>query len=474
MFVARQKEQELLRATLDADSSQFIAIYGRRRVGKTLLVREAFGYSFVFQHAGLAKGDMSEQISAFSDSLKDAGLRGFKEPSSWLEAFSLLKELIRQSGDARKVVFVDELSWMDTPVSGMLTALEHFWNGWASARRDVVLVVCASATSWMLDNVIHNKGGLYNRLTRQIHLQPFTLGECEQFAEAKGLALSRHQLIEAYMALGGVAYYWDQLEHGLSLPQCVDALFYAKGAPLAREYDYLFASLFRYPEAYVAIVEALARRGRGMTRDEVALAAGLANSGTLTKRLSELESCGFIRRYRSYGKKAKGSLYQLIDNFTLFHHKFLANGTGSGDERYWSNLTSTPAKNAWCGIAFERVCLEHVVQIKAALGVAGVQANVCAWSCKRDEELGIHGSRIDLLIDRRDQVINVCEMKYSADDYAPTRADDEAMRHKLSDFRTLAGTRSALHPTLVTPYGLQRNLHAGTFQAVVTGDDLFG
>lgn len=472
MFVAREVERGLLAAAYEADTSQFVALYGRRRVGKTMLVREAFGYAFTFQHAGLAKGGLKDQLYAFCDSLRDAGMCDFDAPISWLEAFSLLKNLVRQSREVRKVIFIDELSWMDTPASGMLTALEFFWNGWASARRDIVLIVCASATSWMLDNVIHNRGGLYNRLTRQIHLMPFTLGECRQFARAKGLALSDHQLLEGYMIMGGIPYYWDHMQRGLSLPQCIDAMFFARGAPLADEYDYLFASLFRRPQAHLAIVDALARRGAGMTRDEIARSCDLANSGTLTKRLRELESCGFIRRYTAYGKKAKGSLYQLVDNFTLFHKKFIA--PGFDDERLWSSLTNSPARNAWCGLAFERVCLWHVPQIKATLGIAGVQTSVRAWSCGRDDERGIHGSQIDLLIDRKDQVINVCEMKFSTDVYAPSATDEEAIRHKVHDFQTLTGTRSALHPTLVTPYGLRRNAHAGVFQVVVTAEGLFG
>lgn len=472
MFVSRNGERNTLASTYTADVSQFVAVYGRRRVGKTMLVREAFDYDFTFQHAGLAEGCLADQLFAFADSLKDAGLRDFKEPTSWLEAFSLLKDLVRQSRRERKVIFIDELSWMDTPTSGMLTALEFFWNGFASARRDVVLIVCASATSWMLDNIIHNKGGLYNRLTKQIHLMPFTLRECEQFAQSKGVILNRHQLLEGYMILGGVPYYWDFLQRGLSFSQCIDAMFFAPEAPLAHEYDYLFASLFRRPEPYIAIVDALSQRNQGTSRDAIARATGLSDSGTLTKRLKELESCGFIRRYTAYGKKTKGALYQLIDNFTLFHKKFLA--PGFYDEHLWSNLVNSPIRNAWCGLAFERVCLEHVSQIKAALGIAGVQTSVRAWSCKRDDESGIHGSQIDLLIDRRDQVINVCEMKYATDDYVPTTSDEESMRHKVHDFQTLTSTKSALHPILVTPYGLKLNTHAGIFQAVVTAENLFG
>ncbi len=471
MFVGRDREKALLNDMACEEGSQFVAVYGRRRVGKTMLIRESFGYSFTFQHAGLAKGNLGDQLYAFADSLRDAGLEGFEVPKSWLGAFSLLKDLVRASHDERKVIFIDELSWMDTPRSNMLVALESFWNGWASARRDVVLVVCASATSWMLDNVIHNKGGLYNRLTAQIHLEPFTLAECESLCAARGVVLNRHQLLEGYMVLGGVPYYWNQLQRGKSLPQSVDAMFFERDAPLAREYDYLFSSLFKNPGPYLSIVEGLARRGRGMTRDEVAQVAGLSNSGALTKRLDELESCGFVRRYASYGRKSHGTLYQLVDNFVLFHRKFVRDG--EGDEHLWTNLTNSPRRNAWCGLAFERVCLEHIPQIKRALGIAGVQTNVCSWSCRADEALGINGSQIDLLIDRRDQVINLCEMKYAADSYTLTKAGEEDIRHKVHDFQSLTGTRSAIHVTLVTPYGRRQNAHSGTFQSVVTADDLF-
>ena len=232
MLIARNRETAMLKSSLEDEYSQFIAVYGRRRVGKTFLVRESFDYRFAFQHAGLAEGGLREQLYAFADSLRDAGLEGFDQPTSWLEAFSLLKDLIRESADDKKVVFIDELSWMDTPKSGLITALESFWNGWASARKDIVLIICASATSWMLDKVVHNKGGLYNRLTKQIHLRPFVLGECEQLLEAKGIEMSRHQILECYMVMGGIPFYWGFLERGKSLAQNIDALFFSRDAPL--------------------------------------------------------------------------------------------------------------------------------------------------------------------------------------------------------------------------------------------------
>ena len=470
MIVAREYEIALLHEARDADASQFIAIYGRRRVGKTFLVREAFDYTFTFQHSGLATGTLKKQLFAFRASLKDAGLTDASTPDNWLEAFELLKDLIRQSSDTRKIIFLDELSWMDTPRSDFMIALESFWNGWASARRDIVLIVCASATSWMLKKIIHNKGGLYNRLTRQIRLLPFTLGECAQFLQAKGLVMNDYQLLEGYMILGGVPFYWDCLQKGLSLSQNIDELFFAKDALLANEFDYLFSSLFRYPESYIRIIEALASHKPGMARKDILVATGLADSGKTTTMLDELESCGFIRRFHQFGRKSRGDMFQLMDNFTLFHYKFLKNKPS--DEHFWENMVNSPTKNAWCGLAFEHVCLEHIPQIKAALGISGVQTEVSAWSCEQDEEKGIFGSQIDLLIARKDQVINLCEMKFSGDEYALDEAVDRSIRHKVGDFIALSKTRSAIHVTLITPYGVRRNAYAGNVQAEITAEDL--
>ena len=471
MFVDRENEIRLLREAAESGEPQFIAVYGRRRVGKTSLIQEAFGNSFTFQHSGVANGSKREQIFAFCSSLRDSGLGGFDEPSTWFEAFELLKEVVQTSRNSTKVLFLDELSWMDTPKSDLMRALEWFWNAWASARRDVVLIVCASATSWMLDNVVHNKGGLYNRLNRQIHVQPFALRECETLVKANGMEMNRHQILECYMALGGIPHYWNLMRRSLSLSQNIDELFFASDAPLAHEYDYLFSSLFKHPQDYIRIIEALCGRKAGMTREEIATALSTVSSGTLTKHLKELESCGFIRKYRAYGKKNRDSLYQLIDNFTLFHRKFLQDT--DYDEHYWSHMLNTPARNAWCGLAFERVCLEHVPQIKKALGISGVLANINSWACKRNDDLGISGSQIDLLIDRKDQVINICEMKFSTGEFAITKAADENLRNKIHDFQAITGSRSAIHPVLVTTYGLKHNSYSNAFLATVTAEDLF-
>lgn len=471
MLVARKKERELLKSAFEADESQFIAVFGRRRVGKTYLIRETYQEKFTFQHTGYANTGTKGQLFAFVASLKEHGLQDCEIPVNWLEAFELLKELIRNSRSERKVVFIDELSWMDSGRSDLMSALEGFWNGWASARKDIVLIVCGSATSWMLSKIVHNKGGLYNRLTAQINLMPFTLAECAEYAASRGIVMNRHQLLECYMAMGGVPYYWSLLRKELSLSQNIDLVFFAEDAPLKNEFRYLFHSLFKHPESYIAIIEALGTRKAGMDRSELLRITGMTNSGGFSSRLEELEECGFIRKYRGYGKERKNAVYQLIDNFVLFHYKFLEKRPS--DEHYWSNQENTPARNAWTGIAFERVCFQHLAEMKKALGISGVVTEVSTWSCAADPDRGINGSQIDLLIDRRDQVINLCEMKYSTQEYSITKKVDADIRHKVNDFRAVTGTKNAIHVTFVTPYGLVQNSFAGNVQSEITADDLF-
>ncbi|MBQ9014796.1 MAG: ATP-binding protein [Firmicutes bacterium] len=471
MIIGRTSEIQILRGALEDTQSHFIAVYGRRRIGKTFLIRETYENRFTFQHAGISDGSLQEQLFAFDASLKDAGLEPGKPSRNWAEGFEKLKDLIRQSTENRKIIFIDELSWMDTPRSNMLRALEHFWNGWASARKDIILIVCTSATSWMLSKVIHHKGGLYNRLTEQIHLKPFRLAVCEEYVRSRKLALNREQILQYYMIFGGVPYYWSFLRRGLSLTQNIDRILFAEDAPLGDEFQYLYAAIFKHPEDYLRIVETLARRKEGMTREKIISHAGLTNSGDLTKKLQELESCGFIRKYTAFGKKAKDAVYQLIDHFTLFYYHFLIDQPT--DEHFWGNQLNTPAVNTWMGLAFEQVCLQHVRQIKEKLGIAGVLTDVNAWRCTADPEKGLFGSQIDLLIARKDQVINLCEMKYSGTEYTITSAAARSIRHKISDLRTGTGTKYAIHPTLVTTFGLVDNTHADLIQSVVTMEDLF-
>lgn len=471
MLIGRKREIELLQAMIQDEKSHFVAVYGRRRIGKTFLVRETFHYRFTFQHAGLSDGTMKEQLYAFTSSLKDAGHQVNTRPKNWLEAFDELKDLIRESSEKKKVIFIDELSWMDTPRSDLMMALENFWNSFASARKDVILIICASATSWMLSKVVHNKGGLYNRLTEQIQLHPFMLAECEDYVQEAGLVMNQEQILQYYMIFGGVPFYWDFLKKGLSLAQNINEILFAKDAPLKEEFKYLYASVFKHPDTYVKIIRTLGKKKAGMTREELISFSKLTNSGDLTVKLEELESCGFIRKYYAFGMKKKNAVYQLIDHFTLFYFYFLEEEPT--DEHFWINQMNTPKVNTWMGLAFERVCLMHIDQIKRKLGISGVLTEENAWYCKKDAEKGVFGSQIDMLIVRKDQVINLCEMKYSRAEYTITSAVNQSIQNKIHDLILSTGTKYAIFPTLITTYGLVPNTYSDGVQSVVTLGDLF-
>jgi len=478
--IGRREEKKYLQSLIEEEEPQFIAVFGRRRIGKTYLIRESYGHKFTFQHTGISNNQIEPgerkkiQLEKFSESLKDAGYSDFDKLETWNDAFNALKEVIKQSKEDKKIIFIDELSWMDTKDSGLISALESFWNGWATARaqKDVILIVCASATYWMIHNIVNAKGGLHNRLTGQIYLKPFTLRECEDYLKYKNIVFNRHQILQCYMIMGGVPYYWSLLKKGKSLPQNIDDIFFKEGAALANEYDNLYSALFSKPGKYIKIVEALSTVNKGVTREEITGLTGIASSGDLTRKLSELEKCGFIRKYVPYGYKHKKCMYQLIDNFTLFYYKFMKNNIQN--ENFWKEQSNSSQVRAWSGIAFERVCLEHISQIKAALGIAGVYTEINSWQCCKDEENGILGSQIDLLIVRKDQVINVCEMKYSETDFVIDAKFDKAQKRKISDFIKKTGTKYAIHSTLITTYGVENNAYSGEIQSIITSDDLFG
>ena len=468
-MIGRTKEIEELNRLYESDESEFVAVYGRRRVGKTYLVRETFSDRFAFHHTGLPNATKHQQLVHFKESLVAAGAR-VKTPRNWFEAFHVLREVVARSAFRRKVVFIDELPWMDTAKSDFLMALETFWNEWASARKDIVLIVCGSAAAWMVKNLFRNRGGLHNRVTARICLQPFTLGECEMFATDRGLGMSRADIAECYMALGGIPYYWRYLARGMSLAQNLDRLCFAVDAPLKGEFDELYSSLFRDAISYKKVVAALAKKKVGMTRLELIEALDISTTGRLSEILKTLEASGFIRSYRSYGAKKKNAIYQLTDPFTLFHFRFLE--TPSTDEHFWSSTLSSPAQAAWRGLAFERLCLLHLSQVRRALGVGSIHVEAYGWSFKGDETYP-DGVQIDLVLERADNVINICEMKYSANVYAIDKAYDSALGRKIATFAGVTGTRKAIHLTLVTANGLLRNQYSGRVQSEVVLADLF-
>lgn len=471
MIIGRKREITRLKDALLSEYSEFIAVYGRRRVGKTFLIKEAYDYSFAFQHSGLAKGDKAMQLAEFANSLERQGLKSRRKIKSWSDAFFALECGLESRPAGKKVVFLDELPWMDTAKSNFVAALDHFWNGWCAFRKDIVLIVCGSATSWIVGKILKDHGGLHNRLTDQIHLQPFQLAECEQMAHAKGLPLSRQQVLDGYMILGGVPFYWEKLDKAQSLDQNIDRLFFGPAAPLGDEFAQLYASLFKNPTAHIAVVTALGTKKVGMSREEIIGATHLDDSGALSKVLDELEVCGFIRSYRAPGKKMRGSVYQLIDNFTLFYFKFMADG-GNRPAGAWLARVASPERHVWNGLAFELVCLEHLAHIKRALGISGVITEEYAWRRKGSE--GTEGAQIDLLISRADHAANICEMKYASGLFEIKADEDRLLKHRREAYVADEGYTGSVFVTMVTPHGVVRNAHWNDIQSEVTLDDLFG
>lgn len=470
MLIGREKEIKTLQQAYHSEYSEFVAVYGRRRIGKTFLIRETFNYQFAFQHTGVYKESLKKQLRNFRDALRMSGMKKAKIPTDWSDAFFQLAQFIKENKEEKKVIFIDEIPWLDTPRSGFLSALEYFWNSFASARKDVLLIICGSATSWIINKVLKNHGGLHNRVTYRIHLQPFTLYECEQYAKYLGMRASHYDLIEYYMILGGVAFYWSRLDKGLSVAQNIDNMIFSETGFLHNEFNELYDSLFNEPESYLKIIHALGTIRMGMTRDELVKEGGITSNGKLTRTLEDLTECGFIKRIPSYGGKAKDDLIQLVDNFTIFYYKYMKENLNN-DEHFWSNSYNSTIRSAWTGLAFERVCFQHIPQIKQAMGIAGVATQCYSWKAKGDALSS--GTQIDMVLDRRDNIINICEMKFSKGEYTITKDYAMALNNKVERFIESTKNKKTILLTMITTNGVVHNEYWNQIQCDITADELF-
>ena len=468
-IIGREKEIRVLKTCYESEKSDFVAVYGRRRVGKTFLVKELFGAEFSFYSTGILGGDRQAQLQSWNREMIRFGGTGFPEAGNWIEAFENLNLLIERTGtQGKRVIFLDEIPWMATMHSDFLAGLDYFWNRWASSRKDVLLIVCGSAASWITDNIVNNKGGLHNRLTRQILVEPFKLGECRQYYESRRIPMTHYQMAEAYMVFGGIPYYMSLMEPQLSLYQNIDKIYFAQGAELRNEFTNLYQSLYRNADRYVRVVETLAKKGMGMTRSEIANELETSDGGKLTKTLQDLSESGFVRKYRAYGRKNRESLYQLTDFFSLFDIRFRGRRESYASD-YWLRFSTTSAHSAWSGISFEKLCLLHLPQIRKKLGISGVLTEVYSWRGKHEDA----GAQIDLVIDRNDNVVNLCEAKFSSEPFALTKPGAESLRNKRAAFIGSTHTRKAVVTTMITTFGLKKNIYSAEIISEVTLDDLF-
>lgn len=477
VIVGRKEEIAELERLYHSDRPEFVAVYGRRRVGKTYLIKQALKGRFAFQHTGVSPVDQDNesnrlkvQLESFYYTLLNHGLEGYKAPKTWMEAFFLLEQLLQnQDNGERQVVFIDELPWMDTPRSGFLPAFESFWNGWCSGRDNIMLIVCGSATSWILSNLSRNKGGLYGRLTAEIKLSPFKLQECEEYFVHAGIEMSRYDILQSYMVFGGIPYYLSYFQKGLSFEQNADRILFGSKPRLKDEFNRLFAAIFSKPEDSKKVVRLLASRHAGFTREEISKATGISLGGGLSNTLSALAESDFIIKYNPYGKPKTAEYYKLTDNFCLFWLKYVeANGK---DAAYVSDNATSGIMHAWRGVAFEEVCWQHSREIKRALQIGGVKSSLSAWTVKGDD--GTDGAQIDLLIVRNDNVVNLCEMKFTQAPYVIDKEEEAKLRHRLDTLRASLSPRQTIHLTMITTYGVAYGKHSGIVQKEICIDDLF-
>jgi len=471
-IIGREKEQQIFQDCINSNKSELIAVYGRRRVGKTFLIKNYFDSKLDFYFTGSLNKSKDEMLMLFNEQLRQYSKHIYEVPKTWHEAFNQLKDYILSLNKETVILFIDEISWIDTPKSGYLSEFEYFWNSWASSYGKIKLIVCASATSWIINNFLADKGGLHNRVTKAIELSPFNLRETEKFLKSKNVKFNRFDIALCYMTMGGVPYYLDMIDPRLGLPQNIDNLFFAQNGFMKWEFEFLFRSLFKNYDFQIDVIECIAKKSKGMTRQEISNELKLSKGGNLTLILRELECCGFIRKYVSFGKKERDMIYQVIDFYTLFYLKFCKN-CRENDPQFFSKNIGSPDINAWAGYSFEILCLHHISQIKRKIGIGGVVTNVCSWKALPDKELGLQGTQIDLIIDRRDNTINLCEMKFSKTKYAVTKKYYETLNEREEIFRQKTKTSKSLRTTLITSLGVKQNMYSSVVQNEVVLDDLF-
>ncbi|MCC8119705.1 MAG: AAA family ATPase [Bacteroidales bacterium] len=470
MIIGRNKEKQQLEDALQSNKSEFVVVYGRRRVGKTYLVRQTLKNNFTFDYTGIKQISNSQQLKIFADALARQGANFTKKPSNWFEAFDCLADFVTQSKESRKKIFIDEIPWMDRPRSNFVAALEYFWNSWASVRNDIVLIICGSASSWIIKKVFKNKGGLHRRVTQSIHLHPFNLLECEQYAQVLGLPYNRNHILEGYMVMGGVPMYWSQLSPQKSLAQNINDLFLVEDGVLRYEFNELYASIFDSPDRYIKIIDALASKKKGLTRSEIVEASKLENNGTLSEMIENLIECGFVRKYCHTGKKLRDAIYQLVDFYTIFYYQFVKNAYGI-DDNYWVKIQVSPTYTTWCGLAFERVALMHSRQLKAALGISGIIANIYSWHIPATETS--RGLQVDMLIDRSDRVINLCEMKYYPLGYTMSKKDAENIGAKIRGLAEHFPKSRSIQLVMVTSNGMTPSTNSIPGTIAIEANQLF-
>ena len=473
-IIGRKGEMAELQRCFDSDRSELVIVYGRRRVGKTFLVDQFFNETYDFTFVGGHKLSQRIQLRNFAKALKQmTGERTMRKFADWFDAFDALEEYLSSlPTDRKKVVFIDEMPWIDSLRSSFIEAFENFWNGWAARRKDILFIASGSATSWMIDKLVENQGGLHARITCQIYLRPFTLSETEQYLQRQGCLWDRFQMAQCYMFFGGIPFYLSLLDIKESLVQNVDRLCFARGGALRLEFDELYNALFIHADKYVDIVRLLAERRSGMTSSEIAKATSI-DGKRMSKMLSNLERCDFLMKFRYYGKKNNDIIYKLTDFYNLFYIKYIEPNMDLYDEQWWQHHATSHSVESWQGLTFELLCLMHIRQIRQALNIGGVATEVSTWFDQADKKKAVRGSQIDLIIERADRIIHLCEMKFSQGEFRIAADYEERLRNRMELFKEKTKNKKALVHTFVTTFGVANGKYSSLVHSEVTLNGLF-
>ena len=472
-ILGRDEECNRLQECLEDDNPQFIIVYGRRRVGKTFLINEFFEEHLAFRLTGAYDKPREYQLNNFRLELNRRFSAVQEAPKNWPDAFDALRTYLETLPRSEKqVVFLDELPWLNGEDEELLSAFEWFWNDWASTQHHLIFVVCGSATSWMVKHIAENKGGLFSRKTCSLFLKPFSLAQTEQFLLQKNIHWSRYEIAECYMIMGGIPYYLNLLSNRRSFVENIDYLFFKERGELWDEFKHLYRTLFKNSDKYIRIVEVLSEKTSGMSREELIRKTRFPSNGLLSQMLDDLISSGFVRISRYYQQKKKDALYQLADYYTAFYFRFLKDQAGR-DEHFWRNGIDYPGRRAWAGLTFEQLCKDHIPQIRQKLGISGMLSDEFIWYTKGTPESGLPGAQIDLVIERRDRVIHLCEMKFSMNEFLIDKDYDQKLRNKMEAFRRETNSKKTLLMTLITTYGVVSNQYSYMAQSQIVLDDLF-
>lgn len=474
-IIGRKRELSLLSHWDNSSRSEFIALYGRRRVGKTFLINKMYEGEFAFSMTGVLDGTLEDQMTAFEDAMHDYGYELEEPPTTWMKAFIALKNALKKRINSMNkcVIFIDELPAMDAEGSGVAKALGYFWNKWAEQEDKVRLIICGSATSWMITNVIDSKGGLHDRITQELPIHPFCLGEVEEYLISQGFRWNRLMMLQAYMIYGGIPYYLKLMNPSESLVQNVDRMFFGAESHMRREYKRLFSTLYKNPAGYMRIVGALAGSRQGMTRKEIAELLQIPNNGHLGDKLDDLVECELIRKSAVREKKIKktDAIYTLSDFFCLFYLTFVERA--KVEQNYWSHHINTPEVNTWLGLAYERVCAAHISQILYALRVDGISTQNYSWRAKKVTDVSDRSAQIDMVIERADNIINLCEVKYSSGIYTMDKEEFIRLENREKKFIAETKLRHAPQLVLITTYGVNNSQYIKPGARTFTMDELF-